>query len=259
MTSIITGDKSPVNDGIILPSTQRSQNNKLVCALCDEVYGSRGAIYIHQLSSHLGGFDCDLCPYTIGRRESLSIHYRRKHQADLVKGKSYTHFTMEERVTLLAQAVDQRTAAKKRKLSPIMEGDDIMAACREAAAVETSSSLELMEFLSTGIPPKDQPTNIKTSPPTSTEEGPSPSCPLDVINNCISDTLELESDPFDKYESVDINTIDKIMESIKNNNVALHLQMIAHIHSQVMLAKNLDLMDDLETDQIMQEVKDHHH
>ena len=199
-----------------------------------------------------------------------------------------THFTMQERVSLLAMAVQQKTTSKMEvdptcreagavqttsslhlmqcpapeippEPTPMIEGDEIMAACREAGEVETNESLQLMQFLASGNPPKEKPTTT-TSTQNSLEEGQAHI--LDIANNNTSLILELESDPNDpygKYEAVNMVTIGKIMDSIRNNNILLYMQMIAHVHSQAMLAKNLDLMDDLETNQIMQEVKDQHH
>jgi hypothetical protein len=68
---------------------------------------------------------------------------------------------------------------------------------------------------------------------------------------------QMAEDPYDKYSVVTMDTVDQIVERIRQRNVRLYLHMLAKFHHMSVMAENLDIQGDLDTDEIFKEILSH--
>jgi hypothetical protein len=163
------------------------------------------------MAKHLGGFDCSDCKVNYARKETLHTHFQKAHQKKLDPDRDYGHFNRAERESLLADAKVKKlklgtntgtvvaSTSKKATSSDVkLTGDQIMMKCLESSAMNTKSTMDLIQFLDTTAP--NEPDNAPGENASSALGGDRVSSPLNGITDI----------------DMDIPTIDPSVDNIQD-------------------------------------------
>lgn len=77
------------------------------CFFCEQTFVNETPRNLHLYSKHFGGFNCDRCAHTAGRRDTLRKHYKRWHKTDLDRTTDYAAMPKAERDAHKLQALQK--------------------------------------------------------------------------------------------------------------------------------------------------------
>jgi hypothetical protein len=79
------------------------------CFFCEQTFVNETPRNLHLYSKHFGGFNCDRCAHTAGRRNTLRKHYKRWHKTDLDRTTDYAAMPKAERDAHKLQALQKKS------------------------------------------------------------------------------------------------------------------------------------------------------
>ena len=92
------------------------------CDICLSVFNDRSTKHDHKVSAHFGGLICDVCGHHVWRRNSLRIHYLKKHGIPKLNPNiDYIAMPISERKLLVEEALHRQELSLLASLDSIQE------------------------------------------------------------------------------------------------------------------------------------------